>query len=148
MKKVIMNILPFIIGILTFAVSLFAITFVERHLNEVANMKRDLKYYETTYKSRQGATSLWEGSHGEMLTYDLRSFDGGRNWYVIRRDGDNVYVQGNVENVYPGLLKHLGSMDELYQRMETNGPLNLGSTEDISLLKRIGFQIVSNSPAK
>lgn len=76
-----------------------------------------------------------------MLTYELRSFDDGLNWYVIRRNKNNVYVQGNAENVYPGLLQHLNAMDELYRRVKENGPLNISNSDDLNCLKNAGFEI-------
>lgn len=124
------------------AVALVAIVnYADKHIRRVKSMQRELDHYHNTYKIRQGATSLWAGSKGEMLNYYLESFDGGLNWYVMRQDGNNRYVQGNVENVYPGLLKHLNAMDALTQRVESRGPLNLGDSQDVKFLQNVGFQV-------
>lgn len=117
------------------------VTLCIQHFNRVARMQRELDYYASAYKCRNGVTSLWSGSNGEMLTYELRSFDDGLNWYVIRRNKNNVYVQGNAENVYPGLLQHLNAMDELYRRVKENGPLNISNSDDLNCLKNAGFEI-------
>jgi hypothetical protein len=116
-------------------------SYAEKHVRNMKSMRRELDYYHNTYKIRQGGTSLWAGSKGEPLNYLLESFDGGLNWYVIRTDGSNRYVQGNVENVYPGLLKHLQAMDALTARMESQGPLDLDKASDVKFLQNVGFEV-------
>ena len=120
---------------------LVALVIIKKQSDNLKRANRDLDYYHSTYKIRTGATSLWDGSNGEMLCYQLQSFDGGINWYVMRSDGKNTYVQGNVENVYPGLLKHLNAMDNLTQRIEASGPLNPSNPEDMNFLKNAGFTV-------
>lgn len=141
MKALVMNTMGILLTIAVILGFIFGLRQMEIYFTKVNRMERDLNYYTNTYKVKQGSTSLWEGSKGAFLNYELRSFDGGRNWYVVRRDGDNVYIQGNVENVYPGLLKHLTAMDALYNQVEKNGPLNLANSKDIDLLKNVGFQV-------
>lgn len=143
MKSLFMNILTLIIVVAVLSAAIFGFCCLELHFKKVSKMERELEFYQKTYKVKQGSTALWEGSKGNFLNYELWSFDGGRNWYVIRRDSDNVYIQGNVENVYPGLLKHLTAIDTLYDRVETNGPLNLSNSEYIELLKTVGFEVAN-----
>lgn len=140
-QKLNMNALLAVIAMLVIAiVFLFAKLYSTNTIKEAA--ERDLNYYHKNYLRKEGGTALWAGSKGEWLSYDLRSFDGGHNWYVIRCEGDNVYIQGNVDNVYPGLLKNLNAWDRITERAEKRGPLSLTNEEDVAILKNAGFQIV------
>lgn len=124
------------IGLVVFAFKLHSV------YEEKARVEADLNYYKKTYLHKQGGTSLWPGSKGEWLSYELQSFDSGRNWFVIRQDGDNTFVQGNVENVYPGLMKNLKAWDAIVERAEKNGPLKLENVMDLEALKAAGFLVV------
>lgn len=127
---------------------LIAFVVIKKQSDTLKRANQDLDYYHTTYKTRSGATILWPGSKGEMLNYQLQSFDGGRNWYVMRSDGSNVYVQGNVEKVYPGLLSHLDAMSALVEQVEKHGPLSLGDSNSVDMLRSLGFQVKSAEGAK
>jgi hypothetical protein len=135
----------FVLFILTAIAALTVGHYAEKHVRNMKSMQRELDHYHSTYKIRQGGTSLWSGSKGEMLNYFLESFDGGLNWYVIRTEGNNRYVQGNVENVYPGLMRHLQAMDDLTRRVEANGPLDLGKSSDVKFLKNVGFTVTPST---
>lgn len=114
---------------------------LQSHFEKISRMKEDLEYYKKTYQTKSGGTSMWPGSHGDMLMYELLSVDEGRNWYVVRRDGDNRYIQGNVDNVYPGLLKHLKAVDEIFAKVQARGPLNPINQADVELLKEISVTV-------
>lgn len=106
-------------------------------------MSKDLQYYQGTYLRKQGATSLWDKS-GKMISYDLRSFDSGRTWYAVHTDDDKVIVDGAADTVYPGLMKEIQASDDLYYHVKTNGAINLENSNDVSLLKAVGFVLKTN----
>lgn len=131
-----------ILGLLVGAIIGVALpNFLQAHFEKISRMKQDLEFYRKTYLYKSGMTTMWPGSKGEALNYELQSFDEGRNWYVMRRDGDNRYVQGNVENVYPGLMKHLNAVDAVFDRVKERGPLNPTNPTDLEFLKGIGVSI-------
>lgn len=115
---------------------------------ENVKIKEDLSYYQTNYLRKVGGTSLWKGSHGKSIDYDLRSFDGGKNWYVINHTNNNVIVEGNVNNIYPGLVEQLDSEDKLFEYVEKHVPLNLSNSHDQQLLEDSGFDVITNSNQK
>ena len=89
--------------------------------DEITKLKRDVNYYDSTYLSRQGGTSLW---NGEMINYNLRSFDGGKIWYACEY-GKNweLKILGEVETVYPGLMKTLNAWDKITDHVSKHGPI-------------------------
>jgi len=44
--------------------------------------RNELSHYRETYLFKSGWTAYYRD---EGLDYDLRSFDGGRNWYAVER---------------------------------------------------------------
>jgi hypothetical protein len=116
-----------------------------RHVqNKNVRMERELNHYRTTYLSKVGCTSLWQGSGGKMVNYELRSFDAGKTWYAVERHGElgeYLTILGKAEVVYPGLMDSLRKTDALIEHVEKNGPLTFKSDHDIQLLKDIGFQV-------
>jgi hypothetical protein len=70
--------------------------------------------------------------------YELRSFDGGRNWYVIECSRPEVIIRGTVDAVYPELKKRFPELDALVSYVKTNGPTTLTgerAEEDLKMLK-------------
>jgi len=56
----------------------------------------------------------------EFGSYHLRSFDNGVSWYAF--DVDNLL--GNVDSIYPGLIKHIEAWDNITKFVEKNGTIN------------------------
>lgn len=111
---------------------------------ENVKLKQDVAAHNQMYLRKQGCTSLWKGSAGKMLTYELRSFDGGKKWYAVKSDDNGgLVVIGEAYAVYPGLLDHLQGMDALFDAVAKEGPLNLGEPSSVKLLKNAGFDVVS-----
>lgn len=132
-----------IIG-LFFLVILFA-AFTHMH-SEIQTLTRDNQYYTTNYLQKQGGTSLY--STNKLTIYDLRSFDGGKAWYAVHRDtNDALIIDGDAEKVFPGLMTELKAMDSLFNHIQTNGQLNLENSNDLQLLKNVGFVISTNRSA-
>jgi hypothetical protein len=123
-----------------------------RHVqNKNVRMERELNHYRTTYLSKVGGTSLWQGSGGKMVNYELRSFDAGKTWYAVERHGElgeYLTILGKAEVVYPGLMDSIRKTDALIEHVEKNGPLTFKSDHDIQLLKDIGFQVELKDSAK
>jgi hypothetical protein len=137
-----MNTLPILVLL---ALALVALGIYVKNLHETnTRLKRDNDYYTTTYLRKQGGTSMWKGSGGKMVNYELRSFDAGKTWYAVERHGElgeYLTILGKAEVVYPGLMDSLRKMDALIEHVEKNGPLTFKSDHDMQLLKDIGFQV-------
>ena len=121
--------------------TLFVITLVgyvwavQIYEHRITNLKKDLEYYRSTYIRNQGCTTLWKGSHGQMINYNLLSLDGGHNWYAVtNKDPDNTIVIGNAEQVYPGLRETLAAWDGLIDYVSKHGPISLTNEEGLKLL--------------
>ena len=113
------------------------------------NLKDDLTQSERTLSritrhldSKTGGTSLLTG---DMISYNLKTFDGGKHWYATEYDEDwGVIILGEAEEVYPGLLEHIKVMDKIYDRISTNGPLDLSISSDADLYDASGFTKIFN----
>ena len=115
--------------------------------SQLSTAEREIKHYRQKYLYKSGMTTLWSGSKGKPLSYQLQSFDGGNTWYVCEWHGagqDYLQILGKVEVVYPGLLEHLDNMDKLTSFVEKNGPLNLNDSAQQKLLQSVGFQLQTN----
>jgi hypothetical protein len=70
--------------------------------------------------------------------YELRSFDGGRNWYVIECPRSEVIIRGTIDAVYPELRKRFPELDALVMYVKIKGPITLTgerAEEDLKILK-------------
>ena len=50
-----------------------------------------------------------EHGTGKGINYNLKSFDSGKNWYVVEYnyDSEELKILGGVDDVYPGLMKKI-----------------------------------------
>lgn len=124
------------------------ITWINPYVTEYKSLKRNKEYTDSIYLSKQGGTSMFgpNGFDNPMLNYNLRSWDGGRNWYVVDYNFDTkeFKVLGEVDSIYPGLIEHLNGWDKLTDYVSKNGPISgLDSTEQ-EILKGAGFTIKNN----
>ncbi len=118
---------------------LLAVTVLVLGINHI-NLKGDLARSERTLSrvtqhldSKSGGTKLLTG---EMINYNLKTFDGGKHWYAVERiDAGGVIILGEAEEVYPGLLKHLDALDNLI----SHGPIT--NSADLDLLRAVGFTV-------
>jgi hypothetical protein len=98
------------------------------------DLKR-LKDYRETYLVKSG----WTKKSG---SYQIRSFDKGKNWYASElKDDGSVIIVGGAEQIYPGLLSELAGWDYLSKK----APLNISegmSQKDIKALEDAGFKVV------
>ncbi len=132
-----------IIPLVVLTLGLIALGFFT-HVTLVENqrLQRDVNYYRSTYLRMQGCTSLWSGSNGKMITYDIRSFDGGKKWYAVEIVNDTIEIKGKVDVVYPGLMDSLKAWDAIVDRAIRYGPLHLSNASDVQVLTNAGVQIV------
>jgi hypothetical protein len=96
--------------------------------------REELDWYHQTYRTQTG---FYEG----FGSYQLQTLDGGRNWYALERDGDQVKVLGPVEEIHPGLMRRLEAMDQLLELYKESGPLDLSRPEHREVLEAVGFEI-------
>lgn len=99
---------------------------------------QNLAYYEKTYLWKQGAM-IGFGN------YDLRSFDGGKQWYAVsRKDDGAIVILGAAEEIFPGLLASINGMDALVAYARKNGPLTFSggrAKNDRAFLEAAGFTV-------
>lgn len=117
----------FILGILGGIFIIYTVLLYET----ISEPKTQLSEYEERYLHQSGWSLFIDDE------YHLFSNDGGQHWYAII---DNVIV-GEADEIYPGLVKHLQSVDDLIEYVEKNGPITLKSTEEFKLLEDNGFSI-------
>ncbi|MFA6376381.1 MAG: hypothetical protein WCX69_03210 [Candidatus Paceibacterota bacterium] len=69
--------------------------------------------------------------------YDLRSLNGGKNWFAVDEDSENgeVGLVGDAEEVFPGLLEHLRIMDITTVYLLGKGPIVHIGPEEAEILK-------------
>jgi hypothetical protein len=73
------------------------------------------------------------GTNERYGDYDLRSFDGGRRWYATHTNAQGqLIIDGDIEDVYPGLRAELENWDNIVQFVCENGTIGLDpdKTED------------------
>jgi hypothetical protein len=103
-------------------------------------------YYEENYQTKMGSTMMLTDKT-DWTSYELRTFDGGKNWYAVQSDvsDGSVRVLGDADSIYPGLVRHIDGMEKLQEYVDKNGSLDLSgadSLEQIELLESIGITVV------
>ncbi len=113
--------------------------YIKPHYREFNHLKREKVYSDTTDLWKKGGTHL----NGKMVDYDLRSWDGGKNWYVINYNFDTheFKVVGLVDSIYPGLMDHIAAWDKLTNYVEKNGPIKLDDPNGVKALEGAGFTL-------
>ncbi len=134
---------------------LFYFMFYKPMNEKIARLERNKNYVDSTYLRKQGSTSTYGGGElgKDFINYDLRSWDGGKNWYAIDKDlpfkQNEVRILGTAEEVYPKLLQHLEAWDKLTEYAQKNGGVK--DTKDsigIELLKGAGFTVTKKEDKK
>lgn len=95
----------------------------------------------------QGTTGLylppeWDiNTNDKLFNYDIRSWDGGQNWYAVeyKSDTKELKVIGDVDTLYPGLLKKIEGLNDLIKYVEENGTIEGSTYKEIELLKDAGL---------
>jgi hypothetical protein len=103
-----------------------------------------VRYFKNKYQRKQGGTTY----KGQILNYELLSFDGGKIWYATDLSfwPEKVVILGEAEAVYPGLLQQLDGFDKLSSYVSAHGPLDPLDPAHADLLRDAGFTVkVGNS---
>lgn len=133
---------------MTFFLSLVIITLIftlwnakrELHFAKV----REAKNFEH-YRQLVGSTRLWNGSNGEMISYNLRSFDSGQTWVAVDIDKDSkMSIKGDAEKLYPGLVQQIQGMNALTEEVLKGRQIDSSNRSDQQLLTKVGFEIVKH----
>ncbi len=112
--------------ILALGVSIFSLK------DDLAQSERTLTHITRHLDSKTGGTSLLTG---DMISYNLKTFDGGKHWYATEYDEDwGVIILGEAEEVYPGLLEHIEAMDKIYTWSSV-----IGTPPPVDLLRAVGL---------
>lgn len=135
-----------IVGIILFLV--INELFIQPKIKEYMSLKKEHEYYITTFLKKQGGTKLY-GQKGmdDWLNYDLRSWDGGKNWYAIdcSPESKGVKILGVADTVYPGLLGTLEGWDRLTKFVKKNGPIDPTDTSNVKILEDAGFTVTTTT---
>jgi len=133
--------------LLTTILIIIYLFWVEPKISEYKSLKRNKEHTDSIHLYKQGSTSTFgpNGLNNPYLNYNLRSWDGGKNWYVVDYNfkTKEFKVLGDVEIIHPGLLKHLEGWDNLTDYVSKNGEIKLGDTDGLNLLKGVGFTITN-----
>lgn len=109
---------------------------------EAKKNEKEAEFYRKTY--------LWKmGCRVDYGSYDLRSFDGGQNWYAVKsafgKTGpEKVEILGSAEQVFPGLLKKINGMEELCNYAKRKGPITELGPSEIEMFEKAGFKLKSD----
>lgn len=108
---------------------------------EIERLQSRLDRILRHWDRKSGGTQMIEGAS----SYNLQTFDSGKHWYAVEYDKDwGMSIIGEANQVFPNLLDHLASMDNLSSYVETNGPLTLqdgADGQEAKLLQSAGFKI-------
>jgi hypothetical protein len=123
------------------------VQFINPKVIEYKHLKRDQEYISATDLRKSGGTTLFgtQAFYNPILNYDLRSWDAGKNWYAVDfnyKTGE-LKILGEVEKIYPGLMKHLTGWDDLTKYVEKNGPIKLTDPNGIQVLEKAGFEVIA-----
>ena len=108
----------------------------------------DIHYLEEDVAHYRSQYIYTSGGNADYPSYQLASFDGGKNWYAIEFYADDwgVHVLGSAEEVYPGLLERIEALDALFAYVEEHGALTLtgeDADKQREILENLGFTVES-----
>lgn len=102
-------------------------------------------YQKTVSDSKQQEPDIFRWKTGGVgeIDYHLRSFNEGRDWYVAEWDerGHGYTIKGNVETIYPGLMKEITGWETLVS-LAKNEAVDLTDSGHQQLLEDVGLQVV------
>ena len=109
--------------------------------------RETLAWYSKQFLQKQGGGDLFG-----VKSYDLRSIDGGRNWFAVERTNDEgIKVLGPVEKIYPGLMGKIYGLNALTDYAKKNGPVTFSDERksvEKKLLEAAGFTVVEDKGGK
>ena len=113
---------------------------INHQFTRIARLQKEVDYANKTYLVESGWIKIW-GTDTNGTSYNLRSFDGGQNWYAASVSSNGVIILGEAEKIYPGLHQHLTDMDTLTEYCTKHGPLTLTNDSEIKMPENIGFTV-------
>lgn len=120
-----------------------AVHFLVRANEHLGREQRKNAYAWRHFRRLQGSTMLWPGSSGEVVPYDLRSWDSGTTWFAVETDAEiRMTIKGPAEQIFPGLLAVVVASGEL---ASARGALDLSNDHDLDLLQRAGFTVQASN---
>jgi len=142
------NLATFIFGIIILIVGMVLYTYVKPKMDEYKQLKYYQERVEKKYLKYQGSTCLYHPPNwdkkkdGDYFNYDLRSWDGGKNWYAVELDDDwGLKILGEAEVLYPNFLKHIQGMNALTNYVKEHGAIDGTDPEGIKALENAGFTV-------
>lgn len=145
---------PLEIACVFIVIAIIVLVFVNINTNEKRNIAESKLQHmldrDSVNLRKQGSTSLCsDGKLGEkFINYDLRSWDGGQNWYAVDHNLETkeVKILGTAEEIYPGLLDCLNGWNRLTDHVIKNGPIGSKpiTDKDIEVLEGAGFTVKQN----
>jgi len=119
------------IGLMISAVIIFILRLTLDFRDQRRRDAKDLAEYRKTYRHIWGPDNAEE--IGEKYTH-LFTYDGGKHWIAINRDGS---LLGDAEKKLP---KELGML-RLSEYAWSHGPIQPNNPEGIQMLKKAGFTV-------
>lgn len=148
MKKMETNLALVLILVLIFGGFFIYYIITQPKLREYNKMKLYEAEREKNELRYQAATSLYyppnwnKKTDGQYFNYDLRSWDGGKNWYAVEFDNNwGMKILGDVKLIYPNLLEHIEGMNALYKFVKENGAIDGTNPKGIEALEKAGFTV-------
>ena len=147
-----------IVGFFLLGITLHALIYPD--LKEFREMKERERKRSKVELRQYGSSSLyfppdWDVKRdGNTFTYDIRSWDAGKTWYVVEieknciEDLNGIKILGRANDLYPGLVNHLKKWDILTKHIKLNGPINPNNPEEYKLLEAVNATINVNSLEK
>ncbi len=125
--------------IAAFFIGRLSITKSRQYIGDQWALKRNAE----TYLSKVGSTSMY--GDRTSISYNIKSFDGGKSWWSVEYDDDRKIV--SIQPADPKLVAHYDAMVKLGKYAKEHGPINSGDAEGIQILEDVGFT-VETSPIK
>lgn len=117
-------------------------------------LENQVAYYDSTYLRLQGGTKLYTPpgglvEEGGYLNFDLRTWDGGKAWYVVNYDMEDgrLEIIGLADTIYPGLVAQQAGLDRLFEYVSENGSITLDGEnieEQIKILREAGISVTTD----
>ena len=95
---------------------------IDEQRRSIMSFKSWKRSRELKYQRKQGTTKALKDK--KEVKYDLRSFDGGKNWYACEESVLNgLNIIGRADDVYSGIVRHLHSSGSAVENVNIDGHL-------------------------
>jgi len=132
--------MKFIVALIGVIAFIFGYHFVAHYFylkREVRYAQEEIEWHKLHHPSRAGGTYV----NGVWIDYRLQSFNSGRTWYAMEIDsGFDEVILGEVEAVYPGLMKTIKGWDK-FMELTKDGPIKEITPKVDSVFKDVGITV-------